>query len=394
MFPNLPGSGPVRVPAQGDFAMDENRIGDRPQSAKPGRNYGIDLLKVIAMLMVICGHLLVHGGGYAGSSPLTLRFEAVSVIHAFTFSCVDVYVMLAGFLHQNRRTRPEAPIGLWFTAVFYSVLCPAVLKLCGVEIGVSDILKGFLPVTTEQSWFFSAFFVLFFLMPALNRVVEDRRLARVTLAGALFCFSLLPILARNVELFGLSGGYSLLWFMVLYLCGACLGRWGPPAWLTQRRAVLLFVLSLLLTVFAGNLLYLLRDTPVGRIWPRNFFYNHTSPAVLLCSACLVCIFSRTEVRSEKLRRALQTLASCTFGVYLLHDNLFVRDLLITGRFATLSEQPVPKILLVLLTWTLAILAVGTAVDLLRDRLFRALGVPRLAKRIARLAESCFAKLFP
>ena len=44
--------------------------------------------------------------------------------------------------------------------------------------------------------------------------------------------------------------------------------------------------------------------------------------------------------------------------------------------------------------SLAILAVGTAVDLLRDRLFRALGVPRLAKRIARLAESCFAKLFP
>ena len=143
MFPNLPGSGPVRVPAQGDCAMDENRIGDRPQSAKPGRNYGVDLLKVIAMLMVICGHLLVHGGGYAGSSPLTLRFEAVSVIHAFTFSCVDVYVMLAGFLHHNRRTRPEAPIGLWFTAVFYSVLCPAVLKLCGVEIGVPAHIKGY-----------------------------------------------------------------------------------------------------------------------------------------------------------------------------------------------------------------------------------------------------------
>ena len=81
-------------------------------------------------------------------------------------------------------------------------------------------------------------------------------------------------------------------------------------------------------------------------------------------------------------------------MYLLHDNLFVRDLLITGRFAALSEQPVPKILLVLLAWTLAILAVGTAVDLLRDRLLRALGVPRLAKRIARLAESCFTKLFP
>ena len=344
--------------------------------------------------MVICWHLINHGGCLAAAEPLSSRFELLHGLGALSICTVDIYVMLTGFLYQSRRTKPETLIGLWMTAVFYAVLVPAVLKVTGAEIGAAQIIKGFFPVITVRFWFFTAYFGLFFLMPALNRVVEDRRLARVTLAGVLFCFSLLPSAAHNYDLFGLSGGYSLLWFTALYLCGALLGRYGAPAWLTQRRAALLFLLGALLTFGAANAACLLHDTRAGALWPRGFFYNYTAPGVLLSAVGLVCLLTRAEIRSPALRRVLPTLASCSFGVYLLHDNSFVRDLLITGRFAALSEQPVPKILLVLLAWTLAILAVGTAVDLLRDRLFRALGVPRLAKRIARLAESCFTKLFP
>ncbi len=374
--------------------MEENRNGCRLGLDDRGRNYGVDLLKILTMILVICCHLLSHGGCLSAAEPFSLRYEVLNLLYSAAMPCVNIYMMITGFLYHNRRTRLETLIGLWTEAAFFAILAPAVLKAAGAEIGTKEIVKGLFPVITVQSWFFTAYFALFFLIPALNRIVDQRRLACTTLAGALFCFSLLQSLAHDYDLFGLGGGYSLLWMIMMYLCGAFIGRYGAPAWLTQRRAALLLTLSICMTLSANNILCFLHDTPVGALWPRNFFYNHTSPTILLSAFCMICLFTRMEIRPEAIRRALPTLAACTFGVYLLHDNGFVRDMLIVGRFAVLTERSAFSMILLLLLSALLIFAACTAVDLLRDRLFRALGVPRLAKKLARLVESCFTKILP
>ena len=70
----------------------------------------------------------------------------------------------------------------------------------------------------------TAYAGLFILIPILNRAIVNlsgRELLKICLA-IFVVFSLIPTLL-NETVFGLGGGYSAIWLLLLYICG---GFWG------------------------------------------------------------------------------------------------------------------------------------------------------------------------
>ena len=70
----------------------------------------------------------------------------------------------------------------------------------------------------------TAYSGLFILIPILNRAIVNlsgRELLKICLA-IFVVFSLIPTLL-NETVFGLGGGYSAVWLLLLYICG---GFWG------------------------------------------------------------------------------------------------------------------------------------------------------------------------
>lgn len=55
------------------------------------RNYGIDILRIIAMTYVVILHCLGHGGGIMFSSTVLRDYKISRFLEIFVYSAVDIF---------------------------------------------------------------------------------------------------------------------------------------------------------------------------------------------------------------------------------------------------------------------------------------------------------------
>lgn len=353
------------------------------------RNYGIDLLRIVAMLLVTVLHIQGHGGvlGAAAGGIYYLAF----LLEAAAFCAVNCYGLISGYVAQDSRWRPSALLALWCQVAFYSVGLTAVGGLLEPgSIGLTDLLQAALPVTFQGSdyWYFSAYVGLFIMMPVLNYVVRTmppRRLLGCSLVLALG-FGLLPTLLRH-DLFYLRTGYSALWLMVLYLLGGCCRRCGLLQKWSGKALVLLFA-GATLTAYTLRLLpdFLKEHSALyakmgERFWGTDAdWLTYISPPVLVAALALLVLFSRLEL-SAGARRAVGSVAPLCFSVYLIQNHPQVIAHVMKDRFAGYAALPAPLFLLVLAGTALGLFAVCVLMDAVRLRLFKLLHIKELCSKL-------------
>ena len=65
------------------------------------RNYGIDLLRMILMLMVVILHVLGHGGVLDATTPLSAKYCVSWLIESFAYCAVNCYALISGYVYFN-----------------------------------------------------------------------------------------------------------------------------------------------------------------------------------------------------------------------------------------------------------------------------------------------------
>lgn len=83
---------------------------------------------------------------------------------------------------------------------------------------IKECITAFLPVTTTQYWFFSMYFGLMLFVPIINGfIINLNKKNFLILLFITVIFTLFSVVDGNV--FELNGGFSMLWFVILYLWG-------------------------------------------------------------------------------------------------------------------------------------------------------------------------------
>ena len=347
---------------------------------RESRCYGIDLLRVIAMLMVVTMHILGHGGVLSNTKLYSINYEIGWALDTIAYSAVDVYVMITGFVYANRNVRSSKILLLWCAVFFYSVLIPIVLKSIGYHVQLTDILCGLFPVLSKQYWFFDAYLALFLFVPLLNHLLLNKRLLTVILNLSFFLFSFLPLIGLGNDLFGTKSGSSFLWFVVLYLSGGFLKVYGCPSFLSVKKARIFFWISIAIMLLSRNVLSIITEAVLGT--PRgDVLYSYCSPFVVLCAICLVVIFSKRNFSSPKLCHFITLLSSLTFGVYLIHDNPSFRTYVIKNAFVQYATLPAGMFLLRVVATIFIVFIFSAIVEYIRTLLFKLLRIPTLLSKI-------------
>ena len=96
-------------------------------SAGGERNYGIDLLKIVAMMFVCILHVCNYGG--VSSKSLTESFpdnhKLIIFLQALTYCAVDVYAMVSGYLGYNKKFKLSRPVMLSSSGPLRRMSCSA-----------------------------------------------------------------------------------------------------------------------------------------------------------------------------------------------------------------------------------------------------------------------------
>ena len=346
------------------------------------RNHGIELLRIFAMLLAAVLHILKKGGVITASEGNLAAYSTVWLLEAAAYCAVNCYALISGYVGYSDRPKPlrlARCIELWLQVVFYSVIITTVYCIAGVgSVGVSDFADAFLPVTSKQYWYFTAYIGMFFFIPLLNALVRRlNRRALVSLCIMLIAvFSLYDTFASfwKKDPLALVGGHSPLWLGVLYIFGAAMKKLRVPESMSSKKALLIYASAAVFTA-----LFKITGDRLLRFVPGSLFVRDTSPTVLLCAAALLVAFASFKP-GRKLTEFAVLFAPAAFGVYLLHVSPLVFEHVIGNRFAFIGRLPFPLIPFAVLASAGVILAVGLAADKVRILLFKALGVPKLCRK--------------
>lgn len=346
------------------------------------RNHGIELLRIFAMLLAAVLHILKKGGVITASEGNLAAYSTVWLLEAAAYCAVNCYALISGYVGYSDRPKPlrlARCIELWLQVVFYSVIITTVYCIAGVgSVGVSDFADAFLPVTSKQYWYFTAYIGMFFFIPLLNALVRRlNRRALVSLCIMLIAvFSLYDTFASfwKKDPLALVGGHSPLWLGVLYIFGAAMKKLRVPESMSSKKALLIYASAAVFTA-----LFKITGDRLLRFVPGSLFVRDTSPTVLLCAAALLVAFVRFKP-GRKLTEFAVLFAPAAFGVYLLHVSPLVFEHVIGNRFAFIGRLPFPLIPFAVLASAGVILVVGLAADKVRILLFKALGVPKLCRK--------------
>ncbi len=348
------------------------------------RQANFELLRIVAMLMIIVLHYLNKGGLLVDcTSDRTGVNYAAHLAEAFCIVAVNCYVLLSGYFLVESAWKPERVVSLAGQILFYSLLIPVVLCGAGVvpagALSVYDWLNYVLPIETEHYWFATAYLLMYVFAPFLAAGVKklEKRTLQIIIVILVCYFSLWKSVVP-VTLATDRYGYDYGWFLCLFVIAAYMRLYGIPA-LERRRNALLLYAGMSLAIFG---LTAAVGLAAGKVPAPAYYmdmpvtYNH-----ILCLAGAVglfMVFKSVTLPEGRAAAVIRQLAPYTFGVYLLHEHLLVRyewmrwlqvDA-VRGSFWF-----VPHMFLCVMI----VYAAGTAVDLVRQRLFD-LATALVAKR--------------
>lgn len=354
---------------------------ERPLSNRvPPHNHGIDIVRIVAMCMVVAMHMLMHNIDATRFSCSPGARVVIRLFYVETFLCVNLFILTTGWLYAGRMPKLCRIIELGLTVLFFDigarlVVCPAL----GRSFSWSRL--------TSEHWFVNVYLALMLLVPflngglaELNRKFGFRFVFRLVLLVSLF-FGIVPIL-------GVDRGRSLGWFVCLYLTGAQLRLSIDSIEFPSRRVLLFFATGLpIFAVFLARIAMNFANMPLYGIVDQ-----FQSPLLYLSSVAFFLALSTANIPKPPL--LLRFAASASFSVYLVHTASAIRPF-----FDSFSKRLVEwsslfgagyTIIPTVLCGVLAVYAIGMIADVFRLVFFRFL---RVKSRCTTVGNYILASVF-
>lgn len=351
------------------------------------RNYGIDLLRMLAMAMVVMLHVLLRSKLLEDTTPLTLKYEVLWVIEIFCYCAVDCFVLISGYVCLNTKFRLSRIVSLWCQVAFYSVIFEIVYQIVQGKFDAEELIRSFLPVTSDGYWFFTQYFVLSFLIPFLNKMVKSVTLKQsAALAGVLMFFlsfmstlnkSPIPAIGgEKGDLFATGNGYTLIWLMAVYILGAVIKRFDESGRLKNIKPFSMIAAMLACTLIMWVIKYVC-DSQAKPI-ETKFIVNYISPFVVIIAVSLLIFFSKIKI-SSAVQKVIAFLSPAAFGVYIIHVNRRVW-IWFTELVKPILGMRLLKALPCILFAVLLVYIVCSLVDILRAKGFKLIGIDKLCRK--------------
>lgn len=342
------------------------------------RQLNMEVLRVIAMLMIITLHFL-DKGDVLKDFTLDMGFNRnlAWIIEALCIGSVNIYVLISGYFLSTSEFKIKKVILLWAQILFYSWIITVIYAIAtkgafNFENGIYDWIPLIMPVTGSHYWFATVYILLYIFFPFLNKginAMEKKQLKGIIIA-ALAVFSIWNTFLPFTQPLTDREGMDICWFACLYLIAAYIRKYPEDFKLQRWMYFLFFALSSLLVFVLGKGL-LLADSFIGKLggYAKNF-YPYNSFFILFASVCLfIFVVKAGEKKCPNwIAKTILFAAQGTFGVYLLHEHSLLRYLW-PKWFNVEAVSKTPLFIPHLLGTILAIFIVGITIDFVRRLIF-------------------------
>lgn len=322
-----------------------------------GRNSSIEFLRIWAMCFIICSHFCVHSGFDTANMEISLN-KIILQVGVLGNLGVDIFIMISGYFLCETKFKLSRIVKIILQVFFYSILIYFVFVCCGItQFTIKSAIKACFPILFNGYWFATAYVILCIFSPYINIILHalGKREYLIYLGVMLFIWSVIPTFTTRTL-------YSneLCQFLLLYSLGAFVRKYPDMPFTIKHRykLVIISAILLILTIVAPNFI----DIHMPLLTNS---YSRDSVLVILLAYGLLNLAVNAEM---KISNAINSMASTTFGIYLIHDNSYIRQIIWSKLFHTQDYKYSPYLIAYMLICIMVIFVLCGLFDYFRQKL--------------------------
>lgn len=319
----------------------------------------IELLRIVAMLMIVLHHFCVHGiFPYWHNNSTTLDYinnVIVSIFYCGGKLGVDIFVLITGYFMINSSFKLKKALNIYLQTFIYSILFLIIAYIYNDHHVPSKILNSSLfPFGGNAYWFITTYLMLYLLTPCLNHFIKTA--SKNTLNSLLLITTIFWVIIPTFT----HGDYAfskLLWFIYLYFIGAAIK--------TKSFANILNNYKLFKNLSITSLVFWISFALIKCLKTNLNLYNICKPAdlntifTLSIAIFLFLLFKNMNIKENKL---INTVSTSVLGVYLFHDNDIVRPFLWKNILDVSNYMNSPYLILIMIFCCTCIFIIGIFLD--------------------------------
>ena len=338
-------------------------------SVKMQRQSNIELLRIVSMIFIIAHHYACHGGVYNTLFEGNTLFTA-SMLMTLGKIGVDLFVLITGYFMVEANFKITRIIKLESAVLFYSIvwfiIAVNVLEIETVSyLSVRDAILPSLVNKSTLYWFVPCYMGLQLLAPFLNRLIAsiNQNQFRLLLSILGFFICIVPSVLQSQPWY--DGNMFL--FVLLYFIGAYIHKYGirilkMNGFVMCGLTALLYLLMNFVTVSIGQdvTLYATYGINPHSVWAGN------SVLAIAISILTFCCFLKVNIKNSKI---INCISATTFGIYLIHDNVYFRSYFWKNVFHTEDYYYSDTLWLHALICIICIFVCCSMIEFVRGRVF-------------------------
>ena len=287
---------------------------------KKSRNSSIEVLRIIAMLLIIAQHYVYHGGydrTIFDSASVNIIF--LKILSIFGYSACTFFTLISGYFLIKADTGKEfyrRLIPLILETVFYSLISLLIVMIFHiVPLSLKDIIKQILSVF-YGNWYIVFYLLLLLFVPFINPFLQGMK-KEMYKKMLMLCIAMFVVIQTFLgDVYSLN---NIDFMFMVYAFGAYIqlypedfsykNSYNLVIGLLAAFVVIGSVIGLdMLGIFTKNVKFIQNDTFLIR-W-------NTIPSFAF--SLFIFIYASKLYFSN---RWIDLLSSTTLGIYLIHDGL-------------------------------------------------------------------------
>ncbi len=312
---------------------------------------GIDIVKILAVFMVVCIHTYLYDGMYY--EPVTSeKFMLPIALRWISYTCVPLFMISTGYLMKNKKFSGKYYLGLIKIIVIYIIVSLICMKFNHEHFGTdfSDpwkVLKGFLEFNNANyGWYINYYISIFLCIPFINLAFNGLQTKGQKFI-LVFTVAALTIFARSLYIgFDRTNQIRLLpdylngaWPLAYYFAGAFIREYPPKRCI--RNKLIIFAALAGVTWFITKSTYSqsIKNIDENQRFVSWHFNDYGTYPVFLIAVLIFMLLFDITTKNKIVKFILRQISGTTLALYMISyvfDNKYYVEF--NGKYPDVYER--------------------------------------------------------
>lgn len=353
------------------------------------RQMNFELLRIVCMIMIILHHYSLYGGLINIESISANKLLGEFIYIGGKLGAV-LFVMISAYFLIDKEYKIKKIIKVILEVLFYSVGIYILLVLSKkVVFSPKDMIKSLFPIAYNQYWFATAYVGMYLFVPFINKLINS--LNKVQYKLLIYLGMILFVIIPTIVIGGgdgFIGGIS--YFIYLYILTGYIKKYNFKILKIRKNCIVLITIVLGIMMSISILSTYL--TKYNDVFEKGITYlsNQNSITVVLLSIGIFQLFRYTHIKYNKF---IEVCAGASFSVYLIHENIYFKEILWEDilNVQNYYNENIFFLVINILETIVFIYGISLLVDLFRkkffeEKIFEKIYIKYFEKRITKIED--------